>query len=486
MRLGIKQKLVVSFLLSNVLLASLMFAVSNWRFDQGFLAYVTQTEVQRMQPLVDELKNQYGKTQSWQPLLDDLELWNNLIFQNLDGEPQSAQPPRGGSPRPPPQMPRPPPGEDRGPIRGRPGPPDTGIFQHRVILGNIQKNVLIGPQDDSNQNAAWVDIEWNGAVVGYLGLVPPNFLQGSLDQLFVEEQKTAYAWIAAGSLLMAVLIGLVLASLWLRPIRRLQAGMQTLSAGDYESRLDVTSNDELAELSSQYNLLARTLSKNKSIQKQWIADISHELRTPVAVLRGEIEALVDGIRPINQDAIRSLHEEIQQLQALISELHELSLSDLGAMEYQKSSLDFSAFMTKLLSQFKKVGDETVIDLNYSETAEHFFIQADERKLKQLFHNLFHNTLNYTDRPGKLSVSWLRQGNDLEIHWADSAPNVGPEEKEKLFDRLFRAENSRNRSTGGSGLGLAIVRNIIEAHDGSIEVADSKLGGLEFVLRLPVN
>lgn len=475
MRIGIKSKLVLSFLLSNALLASLMFAISSWRFDQGFQAYVTQVEVQRMQPFVSALAEQYSAQLGWQPLLESRGQWSVMVRRYVDddsgpapfeGRDQAQPPLAGGAGQPP-----------------RPQAP--GFFDRRYLLADFDRSVLIGPPSPASENTEWIPIDWNGDVVGFLGLVPRDILSESLDSLFVEEQKNSYAWIALGSLFIAVVIGLLLASLWLRPIRLLQHGMQKLAAGDYKQRLEVRGNDELAQLAGQFNFMAKSLEENKSVQKQWIADISHELRTPVAVLRGEIEALVDGVRPLNEQRMHSLHEEILQLQALITELHELSLSDLGALQYQMRELNFTDFMHTLMAQFSRASDEAKLTLHCVASPEPCTIKADEQKLKQMFVNLFNNTLNYTDQPGALSVSWQVEGKALKILWADSAPGVSPQERDRLFERLFRAESSRNRRTGGSGLGLAIVKNIVESHGGSIQVQDSSFGGLLFTLRLPI-
>ena len=501
MRLGIKHKLVLAFLLSNALLASLMFSVSSWRFDQGFLAYVTQVEIQRMQPLLQELAAEYAIEQSWQPILDDSSRWNRLMREHFI---QDNRPPRQG-PQAENQESSPPPRRAQNPFnqaqpRDRPSPPppriannqtipsnlqEASFFDPRILLVDAQKKRIVGPPTDMQNSTIWLEVLLEQQIVGFVGITPREFVSGSLDKLFVDEQKTAYAWITLGSLTMALVIGLMLANFWLRPIRLLQRGLQRLSRGDYSQTLAISGQDELAQLADQFNLLAKTLSEHKSVQGQWLADISHELRTPVAILRGEIEALLDGVRPISSAAMASLHEEVSQLQALVSELHQLSLSDLGALKYQKSLVNFQDFMGKIIEQFTHVCNEKGLKLHYTQAATRLELQLDEHKFKQMFVNLFQNSLRYTDIPGELSVDWKVESGQLIIFWADSSPGVNEKEQLKLFDRLFRAESSRSRSTGGSGLGLAIVKNIIEAHSGSIVVSNSKLGGLLFTLSLPL-
>ncbi len=488
MRVSIKIKLVIAFLISNALLAALMFAIVSWRFDRGFVDYVTQVEMQRVQPVVEELANNFARTGSWQPLANDLGAWRQLIQSELE----TFRPPPGRRANGPGQPPGPglrpnQGGPQAGPGRPRPpAPPSGGMFRHELLLADAERQIVIGPPQTPPSDTAWIPIDLNGATVGFLGLVPTEFLQGSLDQVFVDEQINAFAWIAALSLVISFIIGLALALLGLRPIKRLHEGMRKLAAGDYGQRLHIASKDELMDLGQQFNQLARILEENKAAQSQWLADISHELRTPVAVLRGEIEAVADGVRPLNQDRVRSLHEEVLQLQSLISELHELSLSDLGGLRYEKAELNVGEFFRRQLSLFESMADDAGLTIHFEPPQENPTIVADEVRLRQLLVNLFQNTLNYTDKPGELEVKWHVEGQELVMVWADSAPSVSDEEKQRLFDRLYRAESSRNRSTGGSGLGLAIVKNIVAAHSGRISVSDSRLGGLAFEIRLPLD
>lgn len=490
MRIGIKYKLVLAFLLSNALLAILMFAISSWRFDRGFLEYLTEIEVQRMQPLLVDLATAYSDQQSWQPMLNDPQRWDTLMFRHV--RPNMAPPPVAGLRRPPPRLGGRPPGPPPGPPpRGRhePGefaPLRPSLFDPRLILADQNRNRLIGPPENEQNFVVWLNIVAANQVVGYLGIIRYGRGENLPDNLFLEEQTTAYGWIAFGSLFIALGIGLSLAIIWLRPIYQLQRALVLLSAGDFSQRLKQSGNDEMSDLANRFNSLARTLDENKTIQNQWATDISHELRTPLAILIGEIEALVDGIRPINEKRLQSLHEEALHLQSIVNQLHELNLSDLGSLSYNKSSIDFTLFFSNLIRQITPVCEKQGLKLQYSRRSEPASVEMDEQKFKQLFTNLFHNSLRYTDKPGELRIDWQVSNGELVLLWSDSYPSVGAAEKSKLFDRLYRAESSRNRRTGGSGLGLAIVKNIIEAHDGSIEVTDSALGGLEFTLRIPTH
>jgi len=494
MRIGIKYELVIALLVSNSILAIIMFTITSWRFDQGFLTYVTNLEVERLQPLIDELGETYGEHQSWQALLDNPLIWNQLMFNRNQSRmpnprfaPKQADMPQRGMPRrgPPPRLP---------PLEDFPQNIDptvfasasNSLFDPRIILADKDKLQIIGPAEAEISETMWFDISWDNQVVGYIGLMRNRLNNDSFDNIFLEEQKSAYGWIAFGSLFIALCLGLFLAIMWLRPINRLQQAMVKLSFGDYKQRLEPKGNEEMADLAHRFNTLARTLEENKNIHSQWVADISHELRTPLSILKGEIEALVDGVRETNKEQLQSLHEEAMQLQALVNQLHELNMSDLGSLNYEKSKVDFSSYMTNLVRQFSPICEDGGIEFQYAPHSEPVMVEIDQQKFKQLFSNLFNNSLRYTDKPGVLKIEWRELQGEIILDWIDSSPSVGDEEKSKLFDRLYRGESSRNRLTGGSGLGLAIVRNIIEAHDGTIEVADSNIGGLKFTIRFPVS
>jgi two-component system sensor histidine kinase BaeS len=232
--------------------------------------------------------------------------------------------------------------------------------------------------------------------------------------------------------------------------------------------------------------MAMTLEKHEKERSQWVADISHELRTPIAVLRGEIEALLDGVRTITPERVRSLYAEVLRLHRLVDDLYQLSLSDIGALTYRKENIDLARVLTESLEKYRPEFGQKGISLNASipESAD-ITVFADEERLIQLFANLLENSLRYTDERGELAVSLL-SGKDLAvIEFQDSKPGVPDKDMSRLFDRLYRVEGSRSRKTGGAGLGLAISKNIIEAHGGTISAHQSSLGGLLIRVTLPV-
>ena len=219
---------------------------------------------------------------------------------------------------------------------------------------------------------------------------------------------------------------------------------------------------------------------------QWVADISHELRTPIAVLQGEIEALLDGIRPITPEAVRSLHVEVLRLNRLIQDLYQLSLTDIGALTYRMENLDLAGMLTSSLDAYRAKFSHKSIALTVDIPKEEITVFADRERFAQLFSNLFENSLRYTDKGGGLAVSLSTSNDHVVIEIQDSKPSVPEEGLNRLFERLYRVEGSRNRSSGGAGLGLAISKNIVEAHDGTISAHHAPLGGLLIKVTLPIS
>jgi two-component system sensor histidine kinase BaeS len=284
-----------------------------------------------------------------------------------------------------------------------------------------------------------------------------------------------------------VLAAIVLAaglSYWLT--RRMRALVQTTNAlirGDYTARVEPRGHDELAQLASDFNTLAETLAAAQTARQHWIADIAHELRTPLSILRGEIESLQDGVRPLNQDNVASLAHETARLSRLVEDLHTLSLSDLGALTYYREPVDLADVITDVVSAQRRQADERGLAVTL-DLEEDTIVLADESRLAQVFTNLMQNSLRYTDPPGRISVALKRERDRAVVEWHDSAPGVDAEDLPRLTERLYRVEASRNRAGGGSGLGLAIVRAIVEGHGGTLAVTASPLGGLGIRLVFP--
>ena len=478
MKIKIKYRLFLAMLAATGAVVICMFLIMQWSIARGFLSYVNTMEKERFEKLADVLEQSYSAKGSWEFLRDDPSAWFKLVAATREGADQER----------PPRMERRPPRPER-PTFATPTthrPARFGYrFETRVWLLDPARNPIAGPPGQPDQ-VDFQQLESGGKVVGFLGMRPRQRLTDTHQLLFVKQQKLAMAMIATVLLLISAAISLPMSNRLVQPIKRLASSMHRLASGEFDTRVPVGPEDELGQLARDFNTLALSLEKNEQARRRWVADISHELRTPLSILRGEIEAIQDGVRQAGPESMGSLHVEVMHLSRLVDDLHQISLSDIGALSYQKTVIDLRAMLTHALDSFRPEFAQKGISIHADlASGGEFPVFADPSRLHQLFDNLLDNSLKYTDAGGELSVRLERRKDRATVEFADSAPGVSREELEKLFDRLYRVESSRNRALGGAGLGLAICKNIVEAHEGSIRALPSPKGGVLISIELPL-
>ena len=365
----------------------------------------------------------------------------------------------------------------------RPPRRDTPLtIDPRLMLFDAERHQLIG-RTELAPRAHLKPLVSGAKTVGYLGYVPRPEVIESIERVYVQRQRIAFGVIAVGMLVASLLLAAGLAYWLTRRIRALAQATNALIRGEYSIAVPVAGHDELARLATDVNTLARTLDAARESHRQWIADIAHELRTPLSVLRAEIESLEDGVRPLDQTAVRSLDNEARRLARLVEDLHTLSLSDLGALSYHKEPVDVAEIIDDALAEQRRALGESGLELE-TDLGGGARVLADAARLTQVFANLLQNSLRYTEAPGRIAIRIRRVGGDIVVDWEDSAPGVPAADLERLTDRLYRVEGSRSRDGGGSGLGLAIARAIVDGHGGRLTAHASALGGLRIEIALP--
>lgn len=331
----------------------------------------------------------------------------------------------------------------------------------------------------------WHPIRSNGETVGWVGFTPMAHFSDRPAERFQQRQLLTALAIAAAMLTLAGLIGLLIAINLLRPVTRLQTGTEALAAGDYCHRLPTTRRDELGDLARDFNRLAEALARNQQLRQSMTADISHELRTPIATLRAELEAMEDGIRPVTQTAITRLQSHLGRLQRLVDDLYQLSLADAGALDYRFMPLDLGALLQEIGAQWAPRFNDAGLRLYSAPAQQAVPIVGDRTRLTQAVENLLENTLRYTEPPGQAELTLSVTGDQAVMILDDSPPGITGDDHDRLFTRLFRAETSRSHDSGGAGLGLALVERLITAHQGTVTAGASPLGGLRIRITLPL-
>lgn len=313
--------------------------------------------------------------------------------------------------------------------------------------------------------------------------VPPRAFETPQATAFARQQAQASLAIGAVALLMAVLVSLLLARALLAPLRRVISAVARLGAGDFGVRLNERRSDELGQLMLGIDQLTQALDANRSARQRWLADLSHELRTPVTILAGEIELLGDGLRPFDADQVRSLEQEVNRLKHLIDDLYTLSLSDVGGLRYRFAPVDLRDALNAAVDAARQRAEDQGLAVELARMPA-VWVSADQMRLGQLLANLLENAIAYTDAPGRIRLSADVAADRVLISVEDTPPQPTPAEREQLFEPLYRADGSRSRRRAGAGLGLAICKNIVEGHQGRIRALPSTLGGLCIQVELP--
>jgi two-component system sensor histidine kinase BaeS len=356
---------------------------------------------------------------------------------------------------------------------------------HSFSLFDSQKKLIAGFQGEFDQLKT-IRINYLGAPIGWLGV---NYSQDfpQLDKDLVEKLSVMFNTIGVVIFLVSTVVVFFFSRHLLVPIRQLSTAMKALTDRHFGTRIPVTRKDELGVLAVRFNTMAQQLQEYDRNQQQWLSDISHELRTPLAVLTGEIDALQDGILKLDKTSLASLGDEAKYLQRIVEDLHFISLAESGVMSMENKRFKPLPVLTQVICLFEnrfKKGDMG-IDVKLEPSDADIEIMGDQFRLKQVFSNLMENALRYTDKPGQLKIRQKKTGDRLIVSFEDSGPGVPEQAIPKLFERLYRAELSRNRKMGGSGIGLAICKTIIEGHQGEIEAANSEKAGLRIVISLPL-
>lgn len=468
MKISITARLFLAVLAIAAFAVLAMGMAAHFSYTRGFIGYLNEQAMLRMEAAVPRLARAYAANGSWGFVQGNRPEWFRILRVPADAASVPAAGAAGGA-------------------RSLPQVSDLTGALLRFTLLDEQERFVVG-YGAVDADSVRREIVVGGERVGWLLMAPFQTVSGGGDQRFERHQIRASWAIGAVCVLLAAVIALWVARRLLRPVRSVAQATHRLAAGEYGSRVQVESDDEVGQLARDFNTLADTLERNERMRRDFLADVSHELRTPLGVLHGELEAIEDGVHAMSPATVKSLQAEVATMNKLVSDLYDLSLADVGALTYRKAPVDIVDLLRTTLDGFAARLAEAGLTLRTELPAEPPMVLADERRLQQLFNNLMENSVRYTDRGGVLQVrvSSPPGGQAVQLEFEDSAPGVPAHRVTRLFDRFYRVEGSRNRASGGAGLGLAICRSIVTAHGGRIEAAASPLGGLAMRVVLPAS
>ena len=502
--LSINIKVLLLLLLMTIVMIVGMALNMQYGFKQGFFNYRKSVDDQFNKSLVSTLESYYQENTSWDGLENNKKLWHEIL--NLS----SAEPQKVKRLRPPPRRqnkenipkfrarnnqnpPLPRRNSDKkNRKRGKNDLPprrQEEKFRPRllapVVLLTVQKEYLVGMNEWQDKVLKYHEIKNNNLLVGFVGTEINNHGFRKQDELFVKNIKSMLIKIGLIMIVLSIFIAFPVARYFTQLINRITQATQKVAAGDYSTRIESNRKDELGVLANNFNLLAQSLESSAVSQNTMIADIAHELRTPISVILGKIEAIQDGIYEADDQAMNLLHSQISSLKNLVNDLYELSESDRGSLKYKMQKIDLIALVKQNYQNYQLKFKQKDIEFTLTNSDKACHIIGDMNRLNQLFNNLLNNTAAYTDEGGKVEVSVERKILNVQVTIKDSSPGIDIDQLPKIFERLYRAEKSRNKKLGGSGLGLAICKQIINAHNGTIVAKQSSFGGVEMIINLPI-
>lgn len=479
-RLPLAGKLFIAIALTAAISIAAMSSMVAWSMRDGFTRYLLQAEVDRFDELERALAFAHdASAPGWPELRGPTEAWLKFVRANF--RPRHLPPPSGEKAPPP-----------KGWGAGRPkGPPlgvDPAQLDERLSLLDADGRHVAGPPTGGFDAVRRPILASSDASedrpIGWISLMPPRSNPAGVDTFYLYEQQRSLLLASLVALLLSAAAAVALSRWILAPIKKVAGAVSVLAAGDYGARLQNTRHDELGRLIDDHNVLAENLEAARTMERRWMTDTSHELQTPLATLRAGIEALQDGVRQPDAKTFDELHSSVLRLSRLVADIGTLSRASEGQILTVKVRMNFGDLVAEVVEQTKSRMNEAGLSIVSTQDGL-ALLDGDPLRLRQLMDNLLENACRYTTSPGSVVLRVRSTESSVTLTIEDSPPQPNAAAMERLFERFYRAEESRSRAHGGSGLGLAICREIVRAHGGSIEALPSSLGGLLVKIELPL-
>jgi signal transduction histidine kinase len=310
-------------------------------------------------------------------------------------------------------------------------------------------------------------------------------VMGLPEARFLAQLRRA-TWLAAmAGVIAAVILGGAIARRLTAPLRHMSEAAARVGGGDLSGEVPVSSQDEFGNLAQAFNTMTADLRRLEESRRLLVADIAHELGTPLSILQANLEGMLDGVVEANPDRLAALHTQVRLLARLVEDLRDLSLAQAGRLVLDRRPADLAALVADVVAVVVPHAAEKHVKLAVAPAGDFPPVPVDRDRMMQVIHNLLDNAIRHTPEHGTVAVALEGLPEGVRLSVADTGPGIPPEEMERIFDRFYRLDSSRSRASGGTGLGLAIVKSIVEAHGGHVEVASRRGEGSVFSVTLPL-
>lgn len=490
-RVRLPTKLFLAIAAPCVALAVVTAVATVRSFDRGFETYVAARQRDALEAVAVALGDYYAEHRTWSELANDRRAWRRLLAPILRAEPELETATTAPIADPPPISPAAGPASGRRWRRGGPGVTPTRL---RVAIYD-HAGALVAGRIDLPPTTPRAEITVDDRVVGSVAVGFGQAEIDPVDRAFARQQRRLIWGVLGASLALAAVLAWYLARGILRPVRAMAGASRAMARGAYDISIPTSGRDELAQLAADINHLATALAAQQTTRQNLLADLAHELRTPLAILQSELEALADGVRAWSTTAAESLRGEVLGLTKLVDDIRLLSLADVGALPLATQPTALTSLVTDALARFATAlaaRDITVQPQDFAApTLSGAEVNADAEQLGRVLTNLLQNVVRYTKRGGHLWVAIEATQAAVACSLEDDGPGVPSTELPHLFDRFYQANHpsagvaqAHARQHAGSGIGLALCKAIVERHGGAIHAYASQHGGLGVSFSLP--
>lgn len=357
-----------------------------------------------------------------------------------------------------------------------------------VVLTDPEGNVLDGTFNPNFTYQDPIPVTVDGSTQALLYIAAPTRgaffpLWGILNDVGLERLILLQGIVVA---VVSILFG-VLISRWLtRPLDVLAEAAHDVGEGDLERRAPLSGSQETVLVAESFNRMVAQLQRAEKLRRDLVADVAHELRTPISALQANLYAILDDAYPMTKAEIAGLYEQTRLLSRLVDDLHELTLAEANRLPMNRAPAYLSDVLEDIVSPFYVVAESKNITFTLSIAPNLPMVLVDRQRLSQVMHNLLSNALRHTPEGGTISVTAVSDGKQVSVIVRDSGSGIDREHLPHVFERFYRGDFARSREAGGTGLGLAIARAIAEAHGGGLTVASDGIPGhgAAFTLQIP--
>ncbi|MBN2075980.1 MAG: HAMP domain-containing protein [Dehalococcoidales bacterium] len=369
----------------------------------------------------------------------------------------------------------------------------SNLYEQQIVLTDSEGIVVADSQGrlsgeyEPDSPGRVISFPFQREGFGTLYIIPRSSSELSLEsfQLLFKSIGRYFLWGGLIAIIIALILTYFFSRRILSPVRALTQAANRLGSGDFTQRVDVNGNTELDQLGTTFNTMADNLGRAEELRKNMVADIAHELRNPLANIKGYLEAAHDGLIQTNQDTIRKLDEEATLLTRLVDDLQELSLAEAGELKLEREPGEIGKIIETTAQMMQTKALQKEVNLEFTSADNLPEITIDVHRISQVLHNLIENAITATPSGGTISISAQQVDEYIEVSVIDNGEGIPADDLDNIFERLYRIDKSRARATGGSGLGLTIAKRLVEAHGGQIKVESEQGKGSNFSFTVPI-